>query len=176
MIQLHDKFFETYISEEEVQNAVRQVAQDINLQYFSKDVLLISVLNGSFMFTSDLMKNLTVRCEVTFVKYKSYEGTESSGTISEVMGLQVPIENRDVIVVEDIVDTGNTLEHIYKILEKENPKSIATASLLYKPDAYKGDRKIDFIGKSIPNDFVVGYGLDYDEQGRHLPEIYKLKE
>lgn len=176
MIQIHDKFFETYISENEVQNAVQKVAQEINLQYFSKDILLISVLNGSFMFTSDLMKNLTVRCEVTFVKYKSYEGTSSTGKVKEVLGLQVPIKERDVIIVEDIVDTGNTLAHIYEILEKENPKSIKTATLLFKPKAYQGEHTIDFVGKEIPNDFVVGYGLDYDEHGRHLPEIYKLKE
>lgn len=176
MIQIHDNFFEIYIEENEVQDAVQQVAQQINLNYFSKDVLLVCVLNGSFMFTADLMKNLTVRSEVTFVKYKSYEGTESTGEVKEIMGIQVPIKDKEIIIVEDIVDTGQTLSHIYKVLQKHQPKSIKTATLLYKPKAYKGTLPIDYVGKEIPNDFVVGYGLDYDEQGRHLPAIYKLKD
>jgi hypoxanthine phosphoribosyltransferase len=126
------------------------------------------------MFTADLLKRFQFPCEVSFIKLASYEGTSSTGTINELIGLKENIEGRTVIIIEDIVDTGKTLEKLYAELQKRNPAKILIASLLYKPDSYKGNLKINYIGKTIPNDFIVGYGLDYDGLGRNLPDIYTL--
>ena len=141
-----------------------------------KDPLFISVLNGSFMFSSDIMKKITLpNTEISFVKLSSYSGTQTTGEVRELIGLGQNIRNRNVIILEDIIDTGITLEKIISLLEKEEVADIKVATLLFKPDAYTKEIPIDFIGKSIPNDFVVGYGLDYDEIGRNLPHIFKLK-
>ena len=135
----------------------------------------IVVLNGSFLFAADLLKKLAYDAEVSFIKLQSYEGTKSTGRVTEVMGLHENISNRTVVVLEDIVDTGATLEKIYSILKSKNPKEIKIATLLFKPTAYQKELNIHYIGKEIPNEFVVGYGLDYKELGRTLPQIYKLK-
>ena len=135
----------------------------------------IVVLNGSFFFAADLFKQLNFDAEISFIKLQSYEGTNSTGKVNEVMGLQANISNRMVVVLEDIVDTGITLEKIYSILESKNPKEIQIATLLFKPSAYQKSLDIHYIGKEIPDEFVVGYGLDYKELGRTLPQIYKLK-
>ncbi|MCB0409620.1 MAG: hypoxanthine phosphoribosyltransferase, partial [Flavobacteriales bacterium] len=134
------------------------------------------VLNGSFMFIGDLMKSIDLNCMISFIKMASYEGTESTGKVNELIGLNEDIEGHDVILIEDIVDTGNTLEKLYQMLQEKKPKSIKIATLLYKPEAYKKPYKIDFVGKEIPNAFVLGYGLDYDGYGRNLSSIYVLKD
>ena len=137
-----------------------------------KDPLFISVLNGSFMFSSDIMKKITLpNTEISFVKLSSYSGTQTTGEVSELIGLGQNIRNRNVIILEDIIDTGITLEKIISLLKKEDVADIKVATLLFKPEAYTKEIEIDFIGKSIPNDFVVGYGLDYDEIGRNLPHL-----
>ena len=174
MIQLHDKTFEPYLSAEEIQKNIAEIARKMNVLKNDNPHFIV-VLNGSFLFAADLLKQLDFDAEVSFIKLQSYEGTNSTGIVTEVMGLQANISNRTVVVLEDIVDTGITLEKIYHILESKNPKEIQIATLLFKPSAYQKELDIHYIGKEIPNEFVVGYGLDYKELGRTLPEIYKLK-
>jgi adenylate kinase len=176
LVQLHDKTFAPFISEKEIEEIVSQLALRINTDYADRKPLLLGVLNGSFMFISDLMKKLSIDCELSFIKLSSYEGTESKGVVDEVIGLSVSLENRDVIVLEDIIDTGNTVGKLFEILKKEETKSLAIGTLLLKPDVFKNKFPVDYIGKEIPDAFVVGYGLDYDELGRNLKEIYQLSK
>ena len=175
-IKVKDLTFKPFISEEELQLAVKKVAQQINKDYQGKTPIFLGVLNGSFMFMGDLMKSIELDCYTSFVKMASYEGTESTGKINELIGLNEDLEGKDVILIEDIVDTGNTLVKLYDILGEKNPKSIKIATLLYKPEAYKKSHKIDYVGKEIANAFVLGYGLDYDGLGRNLSSIYVLKD
>jgi hypoxanthine phosphoribosyltransferase len=175
-ITVKDLSFKPFISEEELDVAIKKVAQKINEDYKGKTPIFLGVLNGSFMFMGDLMKSINLDCYTSFVKMASYEGTESTGKINELIGLNENIEGEDVILVEDIVDTGNTLVKLFDILKEKNPKSIKIATLLYKPEAYNKDHKIDYVGKEIPNAFVLGYGLDYDGLGRNLSSIYVLKD
>ena len=174
-VKLLDKEFKIFIKENEIQNIVESISTNINkLQV--KNPLFIAVLNGSFLFASDIMRKITLPdAEISFIKLSSYSGTKSTGNVNELIGLNKQIKNRNVIILEDIVDTGNTLEKIIKILKEKKVASYKIATLLFKPDAYTKNINIDYIGKSIKNDFVVGYGLDYDEIGRNLPHIYKLK-
>jgi hypoxanthine phosphoribosyltransferase len=175
-ITLHNKEFEIFITETEISAIVHSMANQINNSGV-KDPLFIAVLNGSFLFAADIMRKINIpNCEISFIKLSSYLGTESTGEVNELIGLGKNIRNRNIVILEDIIDTGITLEKIMSLLEKEKVADIKVATLLFKPEAYKKDIEIDFIGKSIPNDFVVGYGLDYDEIGRNLPHIYKLKE
>ena len=175
-IDIKDKIFEIFISEDEISSIVHSMANQINNSGV-KDPLFIAVLNGSFLFAADIMRKINIpNCEISFIKLSSYLGTETTGEVNELIGLGKNIRNRNVVILEDIIDTGITLEKIMSLLEKEEVADIKVATLLFKPEAYKKDIEIDFIGKSIPNDFVVGYGLDYDEIGRNLPHIYKLKE
>lgn len=176
IITVKDKSFKPYISEENLQVSIKNVANQINKDYKDVEPLFLGVLNGSFMFFSDLLKSIDLECNVSFVKLASYEGTATTGKVSELIGLSESIEGRDVIIVEDIVDTGNTLVKLYDILSKGNPKSIKIATLLYKPEAYKKEHAIDYVGLEIPNAFVLGYGLDYDGLGRNLSSIYVLNE
>ena len=175
-ITLHNKKFEVSISDTEIAHIVDGIANKINAKKI-KDPLFIAVMNGAFLFAADVMRNITIpNTEISFIKLSSYSGTETTGKVNELIGIGLDIKDRNVIILEDIIDSGITLEKIMLLLEKENVASIKVATLLFKPDAYTKDIKIDFIGKSIPNDFVVGYGLDYDEIGRNLPHIYKLKK
>lgn len=176
MIQILDKTFVEYISRESIETQVSRVAQEINSDLAGEDVVFLAVLNGSFMFASDLMKKIKLDSEISFVKVQSYEGTNSTGEVSELIGLSGTLENKTVVVIEDIVDTGNTVKKINSILENSKVKSVKLCTLLFKPDAFKGDRKPDYIGFSIPNAFVVGYGLDYDQKGRNLDRIYQIKD
>ena len=175
-IDIKDKIFEIFISEDEISSIVHSMANQINNSGV-KDPLFIAVLNGSFLFAADIMRKINIpNCEISFIKLSSYLGTETTGEVDELIGLGKNIRNRNVVILEDIIDTGITLEKIMSLLKKEEVADIKVATLLFKPEAYKKDIEIDFIGKSIPNDFVVGYGLDYDEIGRNLSHIYKLKE
>ena len=175
-IKIKDLSFKPFINEDELQPLIKKVANQINKEYAGKSPLFLGVLNGSFMFMSDLIKSIDLECLVSFVKLASYEGTESKGAVNELIGLNESLEGRDVIIVEDIVDTGNTLEKLYQIILEKNPKSLKIATLLYKPEAYKKGFNIDFVAKEIPNNFVVGFGLDYDGYGRNLPSIYVLNQ
>ena len=174
-INLKDKTFEIFIPETEISAMVHSVANAINNSGI-KNPLFIAVMNGAFLFAADLMRKITIpNTEISFIKLSSYAGTETTREVSKLIGVENNISGRNIVVLEDIIDTGITLEKIITLLEKENVANIKIATLLFKPDAYTKDLHIDFIGKSIPNDFVVGYGLDYDEFGRNLPHIYKLK-
>ena len=174
-VNLKDKTFEVFISDTEIAEIVHSISNQINNSGV-KDPLFIAVMNGAFLFAADVMRNITIsNAEISFIKLSSYEGTETTGKVDELIGVSDDISGRNIIVLEDIIDTGITLEKIISLLKKEDVSDIKVATLLFKPDAYTKDIHIDFIGKSIPNDFVVGYGLDYDEIGRNLPHIYKLK-
>lgn len=167
--------FEKYIPHAQILTAIQNVAEEINRDYEGKEIKFVSVLNGAFMFTSDLMKYITVPCSLTFIRAKSYHGMNTTGEVTLSTDLSEPLEGKHVIVIEDIVDTGTTINVLSQRIEKENPASYKVCSLLIKPDTYKGERKIDYTAISIPNDFIVGYGLDYNEYGRNLPDIYKVK-
>lgn len=171
-IQLGDKRFVPYLTEDKIQAAVRQVAGRINADLEGRKPLFLIVLNGSFLFAADLVRDIRTECEVSFVKLASYHGTSSTGKVKELVGLNENIEGRDVVIVEDIVDTGNTIVHIAEQLKAKKPASVRVATLLFKPDAYKKDLPIDYYGIEIPNDFIVGYGLDYNGLGRNLRDIY----
>ncbi|AWH74352.1 adenylate kinase [Dokdonia sp. Dokd-P16] len=175
-ITLHDLSFEKFITKTNVQHAVNGVAVRLNEDYRGKCPVFLTVLNGAFLFSSELIKKFDHDCELSFIKVASYEGTQQSDEIHTVMGAEPSLKGRDVIVVEDIVDSGNTVETIIKILKDEEVASFTIATLLYKPEAYKKPYKIDYIGLEVPNDFVVGYGLDYNGLGRNLTSIYKLKK
>ena len=174
MVQLHDKIFEPYISESEIGEIVKRMASQME-SLESQNPLFIVILKGSFFFAADLLKALSFDSELTFMQVKSYVGTQRSGQIKDILGVPINCKDRTIVIIEDIVDTGNTLEYLINRLNQENPKKIYTASLLLKSSVYSKKIPIDFVGKEIPNDFVVGYGLDYDELGRTLTQIYKLK-
>jgi hypoxanthine phosphoribosyltransferase len=175
-IKLHDKTFDTYLSEEEIQEKIRQIASAINKDYEGKKPLFIAILNGSFMFAADLFKHLTIDAEISFIKLASYKGMKSTGNIITAIGLDQDLYDRDVVIIEDIVDTGKTLNVFLPQLYHQHPKSLKIASLLHKPEAMQFPLQIDYLGFSIPNKFVVGYGLDYDGLGRNLKEIFQLSE
>jgi hypoxanthine phosphoribosyltransferase len=174
LVKLNDRTFRLFKSESEILSAVRSIANRLNDDYIGRRPLLVPVLNGSFMFTADLMKELKLDCEVSFIKAASYHGTESSGQIQSLIGLKENIEGRHVILVEDIVDSGITLQGILPTLQAQNPASLKIASLLFKPFALKADLTIDYVGMEISNEFIVGYGLDYDGLGRNLRDIYQV--
>ena len=175
IIKLHDKKFKIMIPAEKIDEAVSAVAQRINEDYGDKETpLFVGVLNGSFMFTSDLMKRITIPCEISFVKLASYQGVSSTGVIKEVIGINEDISGRTIVIVEDIVDTGLTMQRLLETLGTRGPKEIHIASLLVKPDKLKVDLNIEYVAMNIPNDFIVGYGLDYDGFGRNYPDIYTV--
>jgi hypoxanthine phosphoribosyltransferase len=173
-IKLHDKTFNTYLSEQEIQEKVKGIADQLNLDYKDKRPLFVAILNGSFMFAADLFKYLTIDAEISFIKLASYKGMKSSGNVITAIGLEMDLYGREVVIVEDIVDTGKTLHQFLPKLDHQQPKSLKIAALLHKPEATQYQLKIDYLGFSIPNKFVVGYGLDFDGLGRNYKEIYQL--
>ena len=176
IVQIKDKKFKTLISEEEIKKRVKAIAERISHDMEGKNPLILAVLNGSFIFAADLMRYITIPCEISFVKLASYEGTVSTGKVVEVMGLNEDISGRDIIIVEDIVDTGKTMERMLNTLGTRNPGSLHICTLLLKPDNLKIPLNIEYAVMEIPNDFIVGYGLDYDQAGRYLRDIYTLVE
>lgn len=173
-IKLHDKEFEIYLEEEKLQTKIKAMASQITEDYRDKQPIILSILNGSFIFTADLVRYFDFPMTIEFVRYSSYEGTESTGQVTKMLGMKSDIAGQDVLIVEDIIDTGRTLHYALQDLKQQNPKSIEIVSLLVKPDAALHDIPCKYACFKIPNDFVVGYGLDYDELGRDLPSIYKL--
>jgi hypoxanthine phosphoribosyltransferase len=176
MIQLHDKQFVPFISAKEIAFAIEKMVAQVEDDFADEIPVFIGVLNGSFMVVSDFMKSYKKPCEVSFIKLASYEGTSSTNEVKQLIGLNEDLTGRTVVVIEDIVDTGNTLVELEKLFKKQNVKSFKIATLFFKPEAYKKDIKIDYVGIRIPNKFIVGFGLDYDGLGRNLPDVYKLKE
>ncbi len=173
-IKLLDREFEISLPFEKIDKAIEKIAKQMNIELADKDPLMICILNGSFMFAADLMKKLSFPCEISFVKLSSYEGTKTSGKIKELIGLNENIEGRNIVVLEDIIDTGITMQMIKKQLLGFNPADLKIASMLFKPEACNVDLDIDYTGLEIPNDFIVGYGLDYNGYGRNLPDIYTV--
>jgi hypoxanthine phosphoribosyltransferase len=174
VIKVHDKSFETYLSEETILQRVKEIAANISKDYAGKRPLFIAILNGSFMFASDLFKQLSIEAELCFIKLASYKGLKSSGNVVTSIGLEDDLFGKDVIIVEDIVDTGKTLHNFLPKLRHQQPKSLKIAALLHKSEATEYPLDLNYIGFDIPNKFVVGYGLDYDGLGRNLKEIYQL--
>jgi len=175
-VKLHDKTFDTYLSEKEIQEKVKEIAGQLNRDYQDKKPLFIAILNGSFMFAADLFRYLTIDAEICFIKLASYRGMKSSGNVITAIGLDVDLFGRDVVIIEDIVDTGKTLSEFLPKMDHQQPRSLKIAALLHKPEATRFPLRIDYVGFSIPNKFVVGYGLDYDGLGRNLKEIFQLAD
>lgn len=176
MIQLHDKEFVPFISAEEIDFALKQMVAQIEDDFADEIPVFVGVLNGSFMVVSDFVKKYSKPCEVSFAKMASYEGMNSTNDVKQLIGLNQDLTGRSVVVIEDIIDTGHTIVELKALFKKQNPKHFKIATLFLKPDAYKKDVKIDYVGIQIPNKFIVGFGLDYDGLGRNLPEIYQLKD
>lgn len=174
-IKVHDKYFVPFISAQQIEEKVTALAFELNTNYEDKNPLFISVLNGSFMFTSDLFKKLSIDAEVCFTKLSSYKGVQSSGDVLTLVGLDKTLLNRHVIILEDIVDSGKTMSVLMPKIVQQQPASVKLAALLIKPNALKENIYIDYNCFTIPDNFVVGYGLDYDGLGRNLPEIYQLQ-
>ena len=176
IIQIKDKKFRTSIPEAEILWNIKAVAEQINKDMAGKNPLFLAVLNGSFIFAADLMRMITIPCEISFVKLASYQGTTSTGTIKEVIGINEDISGRTVIILEDIVESGLTMKRMLETLGTRGPKSIHMCTLLLKPDRLQLPLHVDYAALRIPNDFILGYGLDYDQQGRNLRDIYTLIE
>lgn len=175
MIQLHDKEFIPYISAQEIDLAIATMAAQVASDFADETPIFLGVLNGSFMLFADFMKHYKNTCEVSFIKLASYEGMTAGNEVKELIGLNQDLTGRTVVVVEDIVDTGQTVVILHDLLKKQNVKHFKIATLFFKPTVYDKDIIIDYIGMNIPNKFIVGYGLDYDGLGRNLPEVYQLK-
>ncbi len=174
LVKLHDKYFSPFISARKITKRVTEMGKSITENYRDKRPILLSVLNGSFVFAADLARAIDTDCEITFVKLTSYKGTATTGNVQTVLGLDVDLKGRHIIIVEDIVDTGNTLHNFLKNLEASEPASIAIAACFFKPEALQHPLSINYMGFSIPDKFIVGYGLDYDGLGRNLPDVLQL--
>jgi len=175
-IRILDKKFKEFITEEQIRIRVEELAFQINRELAGKDVVFLGILNGAFLFAADLFRQINLEARISFIKLASYQGTTSQGLIKELIGWNEDIKNKTVVVIEDIVDTGNTLERIVDELVVRKAAEIKISALLYKPAAYKKEIPLHYIGFEIPNDFVVGYGLDYDGYGRNLPSVYSLSK
>ena len=173
-VKIKDKTFKTFISEQEIKDRIKEVATRINKDMEGKNPLFLAVLNGAFMFAADLMREITIPCEISFVKLSSSQGVLSTGNVHEILGINEDLNGRRVIIVEDIIDTGLTMKQMMRTLSTRTPASIDLCALFVKPDNMQEQLDIKYPCFSIPNDFIVGYGLDYDQQGRNLPEIYSL--
>ena len=176
LIKLHDLYFRPYIEEETIKKRVEEMGQQISAKYKDQNPIFLGVLNGAFVFAADLIRACNIACDVSFIKLSSYRGTKSTGEVSTLIGLDVEVKNRPVIIVEDIIDSGKTLYTFLPELQKLGPSSVELAAMLTKPDARAYPVDIHYQGFEIPDKFVVGYGLDYDGLGRNLPRIYQLNE
>ena len=175
-IKLHDKYFEPFILFEKIDNAVSKIADNINRDIEGTTPIFLVILNGSFIFAGDLLKKIDLTCEVSFVKLASYVGTKSTKKVKQLIGFNEDLKGRTIIIVEDIIDSGITMENVLGQLESMGAADVRIVTLLFKPNAFEKSYKIDYIGMEIPNDFIVGYGLDYNNQGRNLKDIYKIIE
>jgi len=174
IIKLHDLHFKPFLKEEEINSIVQSLVTQVATDCKGEIPLFIGILNGSFMFVSDFVKSYKSDCEISFVKLASYEGTSSTDKVKQLVGINEDLTGRTVVILEDIIDTGNTLQEIYEIFKDKKVKQLKIATLFFKPDVFKKELPIDYIGKSIPDKFIVGYGLDYNGLGRNYPAIYQL--
>lgn len=175
-IIIHDKTFIPYISFEEIEHAIKRMANTLYRDYENEVPIFVGVLNGVVMFMSDFLKKYPGECEISFLQMSSYQGTQSTGMVKTLSDIPKDLTDRHVVILEDIIDTGNTLEELYKLINTKPVKSVKIATLFFKPEAYHKDLNIDSIGMTIPDKFVVGYGLDYDGLGRNLPDLYQIKQ
>jgi hypoxanthine phosphoribosyltransferase len=173
-VKIKDKTFETSMTEAEIKQRVKELAQQMSRDLEGKNPLFLAVLNGAFIFAADLMREMTIPCEISFVKLASYQGTTSTGTIHEVIGINEDLSGRAVVIVEDIVESGLTIKRMMEQIGTRHPASVQVCTLFFKPEQLKEDLKLDYVAFSIPNDFILGYGLDYDQQGRGLKDLYTL--
>ena len=173
-VKIKDKTFETSMTEAEIKQRVKELAQQMSRDLEGKNPLFLAVLNGAFIFAADLMRELTIPCEISFVKLASYQGTTSTGTIHEVIGINEDLMGRTVVIVEDIVESGLTIKRMMEQIGTRHPASVQVCTLFFKPEKLKEDLTLDYVAFSIPNDFILGYGLDYDQQGRGLKDLYTL--
>ncbi|GJM28724.1 MAG: hypoxanthine phosphoribosyltransferase [Cyclobacteriaceae bacterium] len=176
IVKVHQKEFETYISYSSIQERTREIAARINEDYAGRSPLFIGVLNGVFMFAADLMKGIELPSEISFIKLSSYKDTSSSGNILELIGLKENLKDIDIIIIEDIIDTGETISHVVKKIQSLGPRSVEIATLLLKPEIFNKSIPLKYVGFKIPHKFVIGYGLDYNGLGRNLKDIYQIKE
>ena len=175
VITIKDKQFDLFIEEEVIEQGIKRVAERMNVELAGKNPIFLAVLNGAFMFAGELMKEVSIPSEITFVRLASYQGTSNTDRVQEVLGLNESIRGRTVVIVEDIVDSGNTMVSLLQELGKHEPEEVKITTLLFKPAALKQKLHLDYVALEIPNDFIVGYGLDYDGYGRNLKDIYKVK-
>ena len=175
-IKLHDKYFVPFISAQEIDFAIATMAAQVEADFADDIPVFVGILNGSFMVVSDFMKHYKSACEVSFIKMASYEGVESTNEVKQLIGINQDLTGRTVVIIEDIVDTGNTVEELKVLFKNRGVKHFKIATLFFKPEAYKKEIKLDYIGIRIPNKFIVGFGLDYDGLGRNLPEVYQLRD
>ncbi|MFY7788050.1 MAG: hypoxanthine phosphoribosyltransferase [Thermoflexibacteraceae bacterium] len=173
-VQIHDKVFRSFITEQQIQDRIVALGQQLAQDYSEKNPLFVAILNGAFMFAADLFRSCDFPSEISFIKYKSYQNTKSSGEVNKLIGFSQTVKGRDVIIVEDIIDSGLTMAEVLQDIQQLQPNSVEVVTLLFKPDAFQGDFETKYIGFEIPNQFVVGYGLDYNEQGRNLRDICVL--
>ncbi|WP_323053793.1 hypoxanthine phosphoribosyltransferase [Galbibacter sp. EGI 63066] len=176
MIKLHDKYFEPFISADEIDAAIKKMAKAVKADFKNETPIFVCVLNGAFMFASDFIKHYDQPCEVSFVKLSSYHGISSTGIVKTLLDVSEDIEGRSVVILEDVIDTGSTVKELVSMFSNINVKRFKIASMFYKPEVYSGEYNIDYVGIEIPDRFIVGYGLDYNELGRNLPEVYQIKE
>ena len=175
-MRIKDRDFKPFITEAELDGIVRRLAADISRDYQDSNLLACPILTGAYMFAADLLRRLTVPCEVTFVRYVSYSGMSSTGEVKCALPFPSDIEGRDVLIVEDVIDTGLSMQHMLAAVKELRPRSVKVCALFFKPNAFKGDYKVDYVGRNIGDEFIVGYGMDYDEQGRTLPEVMVVEE
>ncbi|MDA3944337.1 MAG: hypoxanthine phosphoribosyltransferase [Bacteroidetes bacterium] len=174
IIRVHDKEFDLYIPKDQIERAIKKVADNINRDMAGKSPLFLVVLNGAFMFAAELFKSLEIECEVSFVKLSSYSGTSSTNVVRELIGLDHSVAGRNIVLVEDIIDSGLTINYTIEKLRRLEASDVKVATMLFKPKAFRFSYEVDYIGIEIPNDFIIGYGLDYNEHARNLPDIYKV--
>ena len=175
-MRIKDKDFVPFIGEAELDATVRRLAAEVSRGYAGCDLVACPVLTGAYMFAADLLRRLTVPCEVSFVRYVSYSGMSSTGEVKCALPFPSDIEGRDVLIVEDVIDTGLSMQHMLAAVKELRPRSVKVCALFFKPNAFKGDYKVDYVGRNIGDEFIVGYGMDYDEQGRTLPEVMVVEE
>lgn len=175
-MRIKDRDFKPFITEAELDGIVRRLAADISRDYQDSNLLACPILTGAYMFAADLLRRLSVPCEVSFVRYVSYSGMSSTGEVKCALPFPSDIEGRDVLIVEDVIDTGLSMQHMLAAVKELRPRSVKVCALFFKPGAFKGDYKVDYVGRNIGDEFIVGYGMDYDEQGRTLPEVMVVEE
>lgn len=175
-VQIKDKQFDLFISEKDVLDSIDRIANQLNEEYQDKNPVFVCILTGAFMFATEIIKRFRWDCEVTFMRLKSYEGTESKGDVKELQGFVEKLENRNVVILEDIIETGKTMAHLLEKMKKQNPATIQIASLFFKPNALQKEVHPDYVAYEIGNDFIVGFGLDYEGYGRNLRQIYRIKK